>query len=215
MKEIQLNKMEMFSTVLSYLNNASPKWSTIPRIGTVKNEFEALLVSINQKSKDQDKAKTYLGMEKYQLKRLIAEKADILNDQVEAFALLEDKQDLAARMNQSKSDLYKLKNIAFIDKVSEILEETANHIELLSTDFGVTTEQVSDLDGDLDNFKGLNGLPRKYQIDSVIATKDLEDLFAEASALLNDKLDKLMKIFKHRDASFYNGYLAARTIVNN
>ncbi|MBS2100265.1 hypothetical protein [Carboxylicivirga linearis] len=215
MTEIQLNQKEMFGSVLSYLNLRSSVWSVIPKIGVIKNEFEELVASIGAKVIDQDKAKTYLGMEKNQLKRLIAEKADVLNDQVEAFAIIESKAELALRMNQSMTDLYRLKNEMFVDKVTEILEKSENNIDALSGGYGVTADQLVDIDGDLDNFKELNGMPRKYKIDSVIATKDLEVLFADTNALLNNKLDKLMKIFKHRDASFYNGYLAARRIVNN
>lgn len=215
MKEIQFNQKEMFDAVLSYMNTTSAVWSAIPKIGSIKNEFETLITSIDDKSVDQNKAQTYLGKEKKQLKRLIAEKADILNDQVEAFALMEDKPDLALRMNQSKTELFLLKNEMFIKKIDEVLLETENNIDPLSAEYGVTAQQVSDLDTDLDNFKGLNGMPRKYQIDSVIATKDLELLFKETNDLLNDKLDKLMKIFKRRNASFYTGYLAARRIINN
>nr|WP_321454144.1 hypothetical protein [uncultured Carboxylicivirga sp.] len=215
MNELQLNQKEMFSVVLIYLNNHASVWSVIPKIGSLKTEFESLLAVIEQKVVEQDQAKTYLGLKKKDLKRLIADKADIMNDQVEAFALIEDKPELALRMDQSKSDLIELKNEMFIDKVDEILVETEKYIKPLSSEYGVTVEQIKDLSIDLDNFKGLNGMPRKYQIDSIVATKDLVILFKECNDLLKNKLDKLMKIFKRRNASFYNGYLAARRIVNN
>ena len=39
--------------------------------------------------------------------------------------------------------------------------------------------------------------------------------FTDAIQILENKLDKVMKIFQRRDASFYNGYLAAREVVDN
>lgn len=56
-------------------------------------------------------------------------------------------------------------------------------------------------------FKGLTNL--------YCATKSLDQLFDHASDILENKLDKVMSIFKRRDVNFYNGYLAARVIVNN
>ncbi|MCW0483446.1 hypothetical protein N2K84_11945, partial [Prolixibacteraceae bacterium A06] len=88
------------------------------------------------------------------------------------------------------------------------------NLEVLTTEYGVTAGQVDDLKADLDGFLALNGQPRAYRVASVQATKDLELLFAEAKVAL-EKLDKVMSIFKRRDVNFYNGYLAARVIVDN
>jgi hypothetical protein len=60
----------------------------------------------------------------------------------------------------------------------------------------------------------LDGQPRAYQVASIQATKSLEQLFDTANDILKNKLDKVMSIFKHRDTNFYNGYLAARVIVD-
>ena len=74
-------------------------------------------------------------------------------------------------------------------------------------------EQVEDLKADFDGFLALNGEPRLYRIASAQATKDLEQLFTAAHELLNKQLDKVMKVFRSRNANFYNGYLSARAIV--
>lgn len=63
--------------------------------------------------------------------------------------------------------------------------------------------------------KTMNGQPRAYKIASVQATKELEQLFTDATQILENKLDNVMKIFKRRDANFYNGYIAAREVVDN
>lgn len=74
---------------------------------------------------------------------------------------------------------------------------------------------MDDLKASFDDFLAINGQPRAYKVASVQATKSLDQLFDDASDILENKLDKVMSIFKRRDVNFYNGYLAARVIVDN
>ena len=142
------------------------------------------------------------------------EKADILNDQVETYALITGNLALEAKMSASMSDLVKLNNNQFVMKVQEVVVESETHLDPLLNDYGVNEGQLEDLKNDLDSFCALQGMPRAYQISSAVATKNLDELFKQAHDTLQ-KLDKAMKLFKRRDANFYNGYLAARVVVDN
>lgn len=84
----------------------------------------------------------------------------------------------------------------------------------MTTEYGLTQEQVTDAENKMDNMLALNGQPREYRIKSSVATQELETLFDQADDLLNKRLDNLMKIFVNRDPNFYNGYLKARVIVD-
>ena len=75
-------------------------------------------------------------------------------------------------------------------------------------------EQVSDLKNSFDLFQSLQGKPRQFRIAEKQATIGLEDLFTNATDILNNKIDKLMTRFKRSNTNFYNGYLAARVIVD-
>ena len=86
---------------------------------------------------------------------------------------------------------------------------------MLKSEYGVTEEKIEGLKFDFDDFLAINGQPRAYKVASVQATKNLEQLFIEATDILENKLGKVMTIFKRRDVNFYNGYLAARVIVDN
>ncbi len=85
---------------------------------------------------------------------------------------------------------------------------------MLINEYGASEEQITDLKMDLDEFLTMNGMPRAYRIASDVATQDLKNLFVEANDILTNKLDRIMKIFKRSDLNFYNGYLAARVIVD-
>ena len=205
----------MFDTVLTYLDSNAALWSSIPKVGAFKNEFSTLVTAIDEAQYTQQQAQVFLGKTKLQLKADIAQKADILNDCLEAFALVSDQPKLAAQMSDSYSDLYKKRNADFTPAIAAIIEAAEANFETLSAEYGVSSEQVEGLKSDLDGFLTLNGQPRAYRVASSQATQDLELLFDQANAILNNKLDKVMSIFKRRDPSFYAGYQAARVIVDS
>lgn len=205
----------MYDTVIAFLDTHAEKWSSIPKVGEFKNEFSNSVVQIDEAQRAQMDAQVFVGKNKKQLKSTIAQKADILNDSLEAFALVTGDRKLVGKMSKSYSDLNRMRNNEFIPAVKEVITEVENHSDPLQTEYGVAAEQVEDLKNDFDDFLAINGQPRAYQIASVQATKELGQLFDDASGTLENKLDKVMKIFQRRDANFYNGYLAAREIVDN
>lgn len=210
----QTNRKEMQEDVINYLNTSASKWSGIPIIGNIKNELNEVNAGIDNRLKKQTESRVFMGKNKAQLKRVMAEKADILNDQVETYASINGDLALEARMRASMSDLVNLKNEQFVVKIQEVVTEVENYLEPLSAEYGVNEAQVADLKSDLDVFLDMQGMPRAYQIESVMATQSLDELFKQSTIVLQ-KLDKVMKIFKRRDTNFYNGYLAARVVVDN
>lgn len=215
MNRSQVNRKEMYDAVLSYFDNSPEKWSGIPKVGEFKNTLSELVNQINEAQLAQQEAQVFLSKNKTQLKSMIAQKGDILNDCLEAFALVTDNDELAHRMSATYSDLNRARNVDFIPAIQVIISEAEANKLVLEAEYGVTAEQVEDLKSNLDDFLAINGKPRAYRIASVQATKDLEQLFVDAEALLDNKLDKVMSIFKRRDQNFYNGYQAARMVVDN
>ncbi len=215
MNQNQINRKEMYETVDSFLDTNSAKWSSIQKLGEFKNAFSNVKGQINEAQYAQQEAQVFLGKNKTQLKNTVALKADILNDSIEAFALVTGNMELANKMATNYSQLNRMRNTEFIPAIMAIITATDNNAEPLQIEYGVTTEQVDGLKNDFDEFLAINGEPRAYRIASVQATKDLESLFTEATDILQNKLDKVMSIFKRRDVNFYNGYLAARVVVDN
>ncbi len=214
MNKNQTNRKEMHDAVIAFLDGKPEKWSSIPKIVVFKTELSTVNLAIEQSQESQLAAQVYVGENKQQMKVTIALKADILNDAAEAFAVVTEDAKLESKMAASFSDLKNLRNGDFIPKIKDVIAEVETHKEALTAEYGVTEAQIEDLKADLNRFLDMNGEPRAYQIASTQATKSLADLFGEAHEILTTKLDKVMKIFKRRDPEFYNGYLAARVIVD-
>lgn len=215
MNKKQVNRKEMQDAVILYMDSNVQKWSSIPKVAEVKNELSSINLQIEEAQAAQSAAQVVVGIGKKALKGIIAEKADILNDIVEAYASMNDMPELESRMADSASSLLRMRNKDFVVKVKEIVGETETYKEVLTAEWGLSEEQVTDIKSDMNRFHQLSGMPRAYQISSKQATSDLETLFSQASDILNNRLDKVMKIFKRRDPNFYNGYIAARIIVDD
>lgn len=214
MNQRQMNSKHMLDATLVFLDENFTLWQSILKIDEVKNQLGTISLAIDNAADEQEQSQVTIGKIKLKLKRIISEKADILNDVVEVFALMNDNQILADKMADSVSDLLKMKNEDMLRRVKQIIKGASENQEMLIIDYGLNPEQITDLQTDCDRFLELNGQPREYQIKSSMATKSLEDLISEANRLLSNQLDSLMKIFKRRDANFYHGYLKARMVVD-
>ncbi|WP_103068809.1 hypothetical protein [Aquimarina sediminis] len=214
MDQRQINRLEMYQAVQTFMDTHTNIWNSVPILVNFKNEFDELLIQINENKDSQEASRVYLGHNKTTQKRFVSEKGDILNDALEAYAAVEGNAVLEQKAAKSFTDLYKLRNQDFVTVMTETIELLDQNVAPLG-DYGVTEDQVTDLKTSFDSFLVLNGEPRQYRIAQKQATTNLSDLFDQTTTLLTNKLDKVIKRFKRTDPTFYNGYLAARVIVGN
>ena len=210
----QTNRLNMLESVNNYLDENAGKWQGISRLVAAKTELSQKIAAINAAAEAQANAQATYGKTKMALKKAIAAKADILNDVIEAYALTEGDDELARQMSDSQWELYRLPYNDFYIKVRSIIDKASELQEVLVSDFGLTTELITDVQNDLNQLLEIDGLPRAYQIKSSVATNEIEQLLSQAGDLLYNQIDKLMSIFKHSDTNFYHGYQKARMIVD-
>jgi hypothetical protein len=214
MNQNQINRSQMLDAVKAYLDRNASIWSMIPIIGILVSQMNDFIVAITGHKDAQNAAQVFIHKNKKQQKLAAAEKADILNDTLEAYAGDAEDAELEYKAAKSYSDLNKLRNDDFKTVITEtiaLLEEKLTDL----ADYGVSEPQITDLKNSFNNFLVLNGQPRQYRIASVVATESLKEMFTQSSDLLTKKLDKVMKRYKNADPKFYKGYLAARVVVDN
>ncbi|MBW1297929.1 hypothetical protein [Aquimarina litoralis] len=213
MTKKQIRKIEMYNAVQAYLNANASIWNQIPMAGMLKEEFDALVAEINQNKESQEASRLFLGDAKRRQKRIVANKADILNSALETHAAYMGDIELEQKAARSFSKIYGLRNEDFSILISETISLLQNHQEALIP-YGVTTEMIADLETSYDKFQQIKGKPRQLRISTSQATKSLKRLFKNTSTLLTNRLDNVMKLFKQTNLNFYNGYVAARVIVD-
>ena len=148
-----------------------------------------------------------------ELKIRIAEKMDILDDILEAYADDTENAELLARASNSKRDYIRLPHEDFETKTKNMIDLLEANVAEMG-DYGFTQEQIDDAKLSFGTYQDRRGKPRSYQIASRIATTSIDDLMKEATVVL-EKLDRVMKRFKRSNTTFYSGYVAARTIVDD
>jgi len=210
----QINRKNMMDTVNSYLDENASKWQSIARLAAAKTELSQKLNAIDSAATAQAEAQVTIGKSKLALKRAIATKADILNDLIEAYASVEGNDELARQMGDNQTDIFRLPYNEFFIKVKAIIDKATELQETLTADYGLTAEQITDLQNDVNQLLEINGQPRAYQIKSSIATNEIEQLLNDAHDILNNQIDKIMSVFKRSDPNFYHGYQKARVIVD-
>ncbi len=213
MNQSQINRLESLVATETYLDNTTATWSPIVIVTRYKNELSQLITTIRSTAQDQEAAQVFIGKSVTELKYLIAEKMDILDDTLEAYAEDQGMEELRIRADNSKSDYLRLPHEDFETKVKNMIDLISTHVEAMA-DYGMSTEQTDEVKETFGVFQDRRGKPRSYQIASKVATSDIAELFKLVTVVM-EKLDRVMKRFKRSNASFYTGYLAARAIVNN
>lgn len=213
MKQSQINRSAMYSATNSYLDTHSAVWNAIPVVNTYKSKLVEIMSNIKSKALDQEAAQVFVGASLVELKHQISIKMDILDDALEAYADDIDDPELLSMAANSKTSYFKLPNEDFETKTKNMLDLLSGRVAEMG-DYGTSKEQLNEVKLSFGNYQERRGKPRSYQVASKVATLELEDLFKEGTKVL-DKLDKVLKRFKRSNTAFYNGYLTARTIIDN
>lgn len=213
MKQSQINRLEMMQATNMYLNSNTVIWSVIPIVTTYKNELTQVIQSIRSNAKDQEASQVFIGSSVRQLKIYIAEKMDILDDVLEAYADDTANAELLVQASNSMSDYLRLPNEEFEVKTKHVIQLLETHVDGMA-DYGLTQNQIDDVKLTFGSFQDKRNKPRSYQIASRVATQSISDLLTEGVSVL-EKLDRVMKRFKRSNATFYLGYLAARTVIDD
>jgi hypothetical protein len=213
MTQAQINRLEMYQTTDDYLDAQNAVWSAIPIVGNYKNKLFEIIINIKTAAIAQADAQIFLGKSLSALKKTIATKMDMLDDILEAYALDTDNAELAQQAANSTTDYFSLPNEDFEIKVKQVI--ALLEVNLANTaDYGLSVAQVDDVKLNFDQFLISRGKPRNYQVASRVATQNMDALFKEGT-LATDGLDRVLKRFKRANASFYNGYVAARKVVKD
>lgn len=213
MNKKQINKLEMAIATNTYLDTQASVWNAIPIINNYKTSLIQTIQGIHDSSQEQESSQVFIGSSLRELKQQVAQKMDILDDTLEAYAADTENAELLSKATNSTSDYFRLSNEDFEIKTKNTIDLLEGHVENMA-DYGMSADQVEEVKTTFALFQDKRGVPRSYQIQSRIATQSLVDLFTEVSKNLT-RLDNVLKRFKRSNASFYLGYTAARTIINN
>ena len=199
----------MLEQTNTYLDDHIAVWISVPIINQYKNKVHQLTIAIEKMLKDEPHIHT--GQNILHLKKQIADKMDILDDTLEAYADDVGDEALKQQANNHYTDYFRLTYDDFLSKVVSVIDLLEANIDNMAN-YGIVQDQIDDVKLNLDEYQiSLNKEPT-YDLSKKLASHTVSEYLDEAGVFA-DKLDKVMKRFKRSHTTFYNGYLAARTVI--
>jgi len=207
--EEQHQSLEKLATALSYLDTHKEIWMAVPIVNTYRNHLAEAINSVKEELSDTSEKLDFGSGTLQQLRITIAEKMDVLDDILEAYAEdIADKKLLDEAKN-SKSDYLRLTNDGFERKVNEVFHLLKSHQQALA-DYGMTKEHMDDVEKDFTDYQDKRANP-------VSATKSIDQNSTQIRLLLEegdqafDRLSKVMVSFRSSNQAFYRGFQAIKS----
>lgn len=210
MTENQTQRLRMYASTIEFLNQHTALWSATPIVSVYKQMVSLIIEGINDTVNLLDASKSYSAENIDELKTLIAEKMDVLDDMLEAYAEDIGNDQLLEEASNSKSDYFKLANNPFQEKVKKLIGLLENHAPNMK-DYGLSQSMIDEVKHHFANFQEITNQPQLYRVSNT--TQDLEDLFTE-SVLTLTRLDKVIGRYEEEEPAFFDGYQKAREIAS-
>ncbi|MBI3417270.1 MAG: hypothetical protein HY043_18420 [Verrucomicrobia bacterium] len=214
MKTSDQNRLNMVTTTRSVL--AKPDyaslWDDIPAFTDSVDKLDAKITQINQQSQIAENGSGAADAKKLARATLCKSVCEVMGA-VQVYAAKNADAELGAKVGYAPSKVVAGKITEVIARCRTIWTAANDNADAL-TDLGITAAKLTALKKAIDAFDKLKNAPREDQSERSAAGKLLPVAIGEAVAILGDELDGLMPQFQDANPNFYNGYFAARVVVD-
>jgi hypothetical protein len=214
MNDKQIAKQNMLRTVIHTLDEYEPLYAGIPVFaGTVK-DLKSTVKEIETEAFRLSKAERKGATDEKQ-----KAETELVNRTVTAASVLSvlaadtKNSTLAEKAKVTKSRMYQQHDSETLDIARRIHAEAQANAETLET-YGLSKEALAAQETAIARYETLLAAPRVVVTGTKQKTANIAYLFAKTDTLLNDRLDKLMSLFKLSAPDFYAVYFNARNIIN-
>jgi hypothetical protein len=211
MNATQANKLNSYLAVQGTLESHTDVWKSLPAFAVGAEELDEHISSIQSLAQTQT-SQNGAAAEKAQTFQALVGAAYEVAAATRACAVASSNQELARRVDFSRSNVGRGRDTAVVARCQDILAAATENVGSLG-DYGVNQAKLNGLKKKIENFQTVQAKPRQGRATSSAATKQLGQLFGEADELLNERLDALVVQFKQSQPAFFNAYNAARVTV--
>ena len=211
MNSIQTNKLNMYLAVKSSLASHEEVWKSLPAFAAGTEELEEHIAELQTLAQTQTN-RNGAAADKAQAFATVLDCGFEVAAATRAYAVASGDPELAARVDYSRSDLGRGRDMEVLTRCRSILATATAHVDSLP-DYGVTPAKLTAFKKAIDAFQDAQAKPRHGRATSSAATKALPDLFGQVDELLEARLDGLIVQFRDTDPAFYNEYTAARLVL--
>lgn len=213
MTQEQDNITTMFQTAVQFLDDHSAVWSGTPAFADAVTRAKAGIEDIDTATDKQQMPTTGITGDKRTLRDDLEAKTLEIADQLSALAAKNNDSNLGAQVEMSKSSLDKMDDTT-LELTAERVVGLANDNIAALADFDVLAADVTALDAARVAFAGAKTAPRTATGERKAQTEGLPAKIGTVRSIFRNEIDKMVTKKKKSDLDFYNGYFAARVIVN-
>ncbi|MDR1181787.1 MAG: hypothetical protein LBL13_07395 [Bacteroidales bacterium] len=214
MNDRQNAKITMYQTLYNTILEFAPVYKKVPAFAKA---VEALLIKIQQLREVEKQQLNALSkgatQAKISVEDILITSLLKLCSSLYVYAFEINNQELVAKVNVNKSQLYRMEDNTLLVKANEILAKATEAATALE-EYGVDAAEIADLAKCTADYEAVIVKPRTIIGEHKLHTTNLKQMFVETDSLVFDKLDKLINLFKVSDPDFYNSYKNARNIIN-
>ena len=213
MNRNQLNRTQMYNTVVNYLTQRRAQWEGIPAVSEAVTDLSEHVSAITDKLGRQESPTTAATDGQEQFRSTVAFAILEMANRLCAFAFKAKDMDLVGSCDINLSMLVRMSGQTLESTGKRILGLVTTHAASLEA-FGINSVQVNEFEALLQKLSQAKTASREAIVERMLETVTFPQLLQDTSRLLRQRLDKLMTQFRSTDPEFYAGYVAARVIVS-
>lgn len=205
-ERIQLN---MIKSSDAWLKKNETSLETIPKYTEAKAELELTIEAAGEAAEQADQGGGSAEKKEENRTRLIDAAMEALNPLVLKAAYIKDVQ----LLNQTEFVISTFNKMT-VEGLSTRCNVLLDLVEANdATEYGQTPELITEFDEALKAYNAVASIPRLSIAERKVANARLSEFIDDAMDILNDKMDRSMKLIKKTNPKLYEEYEAVRIII--
>jgi hypothetical protein len=209
----QENKLKMYFTVITYLNQYETMLNSLPHFSECFTQLKDWVNQIEENKKLQETQITGITKQKDEWKDGLIDLAGEVANKVKVYATFTKNTILKEEVDYKDTDLRKVAHNVLKDRAQIIYDKAFENLASLA-DYRVTQELLDNLAATIQKFTASLPNTRVSQVSKKGITNNLKNIFADIDDLFKNRLDGLLLMLKKDEAQFYTGYSNARNIID-
>ncbi|HEX8287506.1 MAG TPA: carboxypeptidase-like regulatory domain-containing protein [Pyrinomonadaceae bacterium] len=202
-------KLKMYRATENYCGENSSITASNVAFRTAFNNFKANIASIVATVQADGVPLTGITVDKNIVKQALCEKTAEIAGIVYAYASTVGSNTLKAEVNCLFTSLMRMREDALAPRCQSIHDITQTNLAVLA-DYGITATMLTDLQELIQSYALETPKSRTAISERKTTTANLAALFDETDAILRDRMDKLVMIFKSSHPDFVKTYETTR-----
>jgi hypothetical protein len=206
------NRVTIFKTVIPYLDDHNSVWNTMAPLQTAFTDFKAEVAAIDTTAQQQE-APNGATDDKAQARDALEDVLFLACEALGVLAHTSNDNDLLALTDVTRTSLDRMGAEELSNRATSVLA-AANGRKTELASLQVTQANLDELDQALQDFNAAKTGPRTAIATRSVQTESLPRQVRAATGILEDRIDRMVSLFKRTNPEFVAGYQSARVIVD-